>query len=351
MRVRRGQFYIPGESPPVNITKILLNPRNILIIPYNRMGTVLLATRVFKSFREHFSSAKITVAVHNSWSVLIQKDPTIDEVITFGDYIGNPHSKEFMNIARKIAELDFDIAFFLSYQFDREMAYLTRLSAADLRISFQGSDELDYFNVEIVPSPHPRYEVERYLELLRTLGIKCSIRDYTMTMSESIREKVRVRFLPAGMDEKKARLIGFDLTKEIVGDPISRKNAEYIIKTLVSGLKATVVVIFEPGKKELAASLKDVFGKDIILVEDRPVSILAGMMSLCRFVVTHNTDMFQLSVALKTPTIAILTKMEIIQWSPTESDNLLHLERSNGDWPSSQKILESAKRIVLQTRI
>ncbi len=92
-QVRLGQLYVPGEDTPVNMTRILSNPHNILIIPYNRMGTVLLATRVFKSFRERFSSAKISVAVYNPWSVLIQNDPTVDEIITFGDQIENPFSK------------------------------------------------------------------------------------------------------------------------------------------------------------------------------------------------------------------------------------------------------------------
>ena len=349
-RVRHGQLYVSGEFTPVNMTKILLNPRNILIIPYNRMGTVLLATRVFKSIREHFSSAKITVAVHNSWSVLIQGDPTIDDVAMFGDYIENPLSKEFRNIGRELAKLDFDLAFFLSYQFDREMAYLTRLSDANLSISFSGSNELEYFNVEVVPSPGIRYEVDRYLEMLRTLGIEGSIREYTMTISDSIRDKARMRFLPAGFPSKPGRLIGFDLTREIVGSPISKKNTEHVIKTLVSGLNATVVVFFEPEKKALAADLKETFGKSIILVEDRPVSMLAGMMSLCRLIVTHNTDLFQFGVALKTPTLSILTKKEMIQWSPGESEHLLHLERSEGSWPSSNIILQAVNKIVKQTR-
>ena len=60
--VRYGSVYLPDTSPPVNMTKILRNPRNILIMPYNRLGTILLATRVFKSFREHYDSARITVA-------------------------------------------------------------------------------------------------------------------------------------------------------------------------------------------------------------------------------------------------------------------------------------------------
>jgi len=57
-RSRSGQLRVPGKVMPINITRILLKPKNILIIPYNRMGTVLLVTQVFKSFREHFSEAK-----------------------------------------------------------------------------------------------------------------------------------------------------------------------------------------------------------------------------------------------------------------------------------------------------
>ncbi|MBT4485474.1 MAG: glycosyltransferase family 9 protein [Candidatus Latescibacteria bacterium] len=349
-RVRLGQIYAAGDSPPVNMTKILLNPRNILIIPYNRLGTVLLATRVLKTIREHFNSAKITVAAHESWSVLLQKDPTIDEVIIFKDYINNPLSKEFKKIGKELADLKFDLVLFLSYQFDSEIASLVRLSNADLRISFSGSGGFNYFNIEIVPSRSKRYEVDRYLDMLRTLGIEGSIRDYTMTISDNIRKVARMRFLPAGPLPNLERLVGFDLTKEIVGGPISRKNAEHVIKTLVSGIKATVVVFFEPEKKALTAELKEIFGKNIILVDDRPVSMLAGMMSYCRFIVTHNTDLFQLAVALKTPTVSILTRNDMAQWSPGESMNLVHLELSGGGWPPSNKILLASKKIIRQTK-
>ena len=348
--VRFGQLYQFGESPAVNMTKILLNPKNILIIPYNSMGTTLLTTRVFKSFREHYTSAKIAVAVYEPWSVLISKDPAIDHVIAFGDDIENPFSRGFQKIGKAIAEQNFDLAFFLSYQFDPVMAYLMRLSDADLRVSFRSNYEISYFNVEIIPAAGNRYEVERYLEMLRTLGIEGSIRDYTLKISDSIREKARLRFLPGSSMTGKNRYIGFDLTKEIAGEPINKKNAEHVINTLISEFDATLIVFFEPKKKSIAAELKEKFGKKIILVEDRPVSMVAGLMSYCMFTVTHNTDLFQLAVALKIPTVGILTKQEMIQWSPGENINLTHLERSDSSWPSSNMIIQTSKKIVQQTK-
>jgi len=332
-RSRSGQLRVPGKVMPINMTRILLKPKNILIIPYNRVGTVHLVTKVFSSFRELFDEV-----------------PAVDEIITFEDFIENPHSKEFQTFGRKLAASDFDLSFFLSYQFDLNMSYLTRLSQADLRVSFMGKNDVNYFNVEIVPKPGTRYEVDRYLEMLRTLGIVCSTRDYTMTVDESIRKKAKLRFLPADPVSSIRRLVGFDLTREIVGDPIVQKNAEHVIKTLVSDLKATVTVFFEPEKKVLAAALKEIFGKNIILVEDRPISLLAGMMLLCRFLITHNTDLFQLAVALKAPTIGILTKEEMIQWSPGESEHLVHLKHKDSSWPSSNLIVESVKRIINQTK-
>ena len=327
-----GKLNLPVQHKLVslNITKYLRKPGKILIIPYNRMGTVILATRVFKSIRESYPEAQISVAVHNSWSVLIQKDPTIDSVFTYGDYIENPHSREFKTFAKELADQHFNIAFFLSFQNDICMAYMTNLTESDLRVSFSGNNDKEYFNVEIVPAAGTKNEVERYIEMFHTIGINGSVRDYTMTINEGIREKAVQRYLPAGFSTHTARLVGFDLTREIVGEPISRKNAEYIIKVIINDIKATVAVFFEPGKKALAASLKETFGKDIILIEDRPVSMVAGMMSLCRMIVTRNTDLFQLAIALKIPTMAVLTGEEMIRWSPGESPNLVHLEIFGG---------------------
>lgn len=340
---RMSQLRMPDDGPPVNITRVLDHPRNVLIVPYNRMGTVLLATRVFKAFRECFQDAKITVAVDRSWSILIQNDPTIDEVFTFGEEIENPHSRTFQTMGNMLAERNYDLAFFLSYQFDTSMAYLTRLSRAEVRVAFRTKGDIPFFNVELVPTSGNRYEVDRYLEMLHTLGLNGSIRDYTMSISDAILEKARQRYL-AGVTTK--RIVGFDLTREIVGSPITKKQAEIYISQLIQTTKATVVVFFEPGKKTLAASLKETFGRSIIVVEDRPASMVAGLMAFCLFVVTHNTDLFQLAVALKSPTVSMLSGKEAIQWSPGENDHIRHIIRSDGSWPSPSAVLEAARGLV-----
>lgn len=346
---RTGKLSIP-DSPPVNMSRILSTPKSILIVPFNSMGTILLATRVFKAIRERYPQARITVAVHYAWSVLIQNDPTIDEVLTFGNEISDPYSQEFQKIGESISKQSFDLAFFLSYQYNLGTAYLTRLSDATLRVSFMTEQEYDLFNVQIVPFPGIRYEVERYLEMLSVLGISGEIRDYTMTISAAIREKARMKFLSSGADTKRDTFVGFDLTTEIVGDSISRKNAESTIRAIIGDLDVTVIVVFEPGKRDIATAVKETFGKRILLVEDRPVSTVAGLLSFCTFVVAHNTDLFQLSVALKIPVIGILTKNDMLQWSPAPSERIIHLERSNISWPSAALISQEAKKLFRQKK-
>lgn len=348
-RIRNLQ--VPPPTAAVNVTSILGNPRRILILPYNRMGSVLLATRVFKSVRERYPEAKISVAVHTAWSVLIQNDPTIDEVITFGDEIENPFSPGFLAVGETLASRSFDVAFYLSYHYDLPTAYLARLSNAALRISFKTGEEHEFFNVQIIPAQTQRYEVERYLELLDTLGISGGMRDYTMTISTAIREKARMKYFSGELEARKDMLAAFDLTREIVGDSITRKQAESVISSLVSDLDLSILVFFEPDKRPIAASLKETFGKRVVLVEDRPVSTAAGLLSFCNFVVAHNTDLFQLAIALKVPVIGILTKGEMIQWSPGQSDRIIHIERSILAWPSSAIISQTAKKFLRKKKL
>ncbi len=345
-RLRLGKLPMPPESPEVNITRILRNPSNILIVPYNRLGAILLATRTFKAIRERYPYAKIMAAVHAAWSVLIQNDSSIDEVLTYGDEIQNPFSPEFRAAGEMLASRKFDLAFFLSYQYDLGPAYLTCLSKAALRVSFNTGNSHDFFNVHIIPSPDVRYEGERYLDLLEILGIPRILRDYTMTISDSIRDKVHMKFLSGESDTRSAAYIGFDLTKEIVGEPITRKQAENTIGALISDLDVTIILFFEPEKREIAAAVKESFGKKVIPVEDRPVSTAAGLMSFCSFVIARNTDLFQLAIALKIPAVAILSKNDMIQWSPGENDLLVHLERSNLSWPSTAIISQTARNML-----
>ena len=110
------------------------------------------------------------------------------------------------------------------------MAYLTSLSHSDLKVAFRAPSEAQFFNVEIVPASGIRYEVDRYLEMLRTLGIKSHIRNYTMSISDAVIEKARALYLPG---IRKRKLVGFDLTREIVGDQMNQKSAESYIKTII----------------------------------------------------------------------------------------------------------------------
>ncbi len=52
---------------------------------------------------------------------------------------------------------------------------------------------------------------------------------------------------------------------------------------------------------------------------------------------------------LKIPTVGILTQEEMIQWSPSENRNLIHLERSKNSWPSSSMIIQTSKTIIRRT--
>ena len=119
---------------------------------------------------------------------------------------------------------------------------------------------------------------------------------------------------------------------------------------LVSEFNAIVVTVYEPSKKTLAAELKETFGKKLILIEDRPISLVAGLLSYCRFIVTHNTDLFQLAVALKLPTLGILTRAERIQWSPPDHSDLTHLERPNNSWPSNSQFVTAVKTLIKTIR-
>jgi ADP-heptose:LPS heptosyltransferase len=269
-------------------------------------------------------------------------------VFTFGGEIASPHSKAFAATGKKLSERNYDLAFFLSYQFDPGMAYLTRLSGSNLRVSFKTAEENHFFNVEVVPASGLRYEVDRYLEMLRTLGIRSSMRDFTMTISDSVREKARARYLSG---PRQRNLVGFDLSQEIVGEIMTKRAAESLIKTLVQELQSEVIVFYEPDKRAIAASLQESLGKAIIPVEDRPVSMVAGLLSFCSFVLTHNTDLFQLATALKIPTVGMLTQTESVQWSLPENPNLVHLIRPDSSWPPSGAVSAAARRLLKQNGI
>ena len=146
------------------------SPR-ILIVRLSAIGDVIQTMPVACALRERFPQAMLAWAVQERAGALLRGHEAIDELILLPrGWLKSPGG--VWQLRRKLRDLKFDVA--IDVQSLTKSAFLARLSGAKRRIGFgnPGGRELSKWLNNVRVDPKTTHVVDRYLELLRPLGIE-----------------------------------------------------------------------------------------------------------------------------------------------------------------------------------
>jgi lipopolysaccharide heptosyltransferase I len=146
------------------------SPR-ILIVRLSAVGDAIQTMPVACALRDRFPGALLAWAVQQRTGALLEGHPALDEVIQLPRrWLKSPG--EVWRLRRRLRNLHFDVA--IDVQSLSKSAILAWLSGAKQRIGFGnpcGRELSKLFNNDRV-DPRATHVVDRYLELLRPLGIE-----------------------------------------------------------------------------------------------------------------------------------------------------------------------------------
>ncbi len=146
------------------------SPR-ILIVRLSAIGDVIQTMPVACALRERFPQAMLAWAVQERAGTLLRGHEAIDELILLPrGWLKSPGG--VWQLRRKLRDLQFDVA--IDVQSLTKSAFLAWLSGAKRRIGFgnPGGRELSKWLNNVRVDPKTTHVVDRYLELLRPLGIE-----------------------------------------------------------------------------------------------------------------------------------------------------------------------------------
>jgi lipopolysaccharide heptosyltransferase I len=148
-----------------------MEPRRILIVRLSAIGDVIQGMPIACALRERFPQAFLAWAVEERAAALLRGHEALDELIPLPrGWLKSPGG--VWRLRRRLHALHFDTA--IDVQGLTKSALLAWLSGARRRIGFgsPGGRELSqWFNNDRV-DPKTTHMVDRYLELLRPLGIE-----------------------------------------------------------------------------------------------------------------------------------------------------------------------------------
>lgn len=164
--------------------KPLTTAKNILVVRLGSMGDIIHVIPAVKNLRDAFPLAHISWLVEDKLKNLVEGLPGIDEVIVFPrrqwqSYLKRPFKyitlgAELRLFLKKLRAKDYEIAFDFHGNF--KSGLLTYLSNAMTRIGFSRGyckeGNFIFTNVRITPRCKKMHRIDKYLYLLRGLGIE-----------------------------------------------------------------------------------------------------------------------------------------------------------------------------------
>lgn len=276
----------------------------ILIIKLSSIGDVVHTLPALYALRNAYPSAKIDWLVEEEPSNILIGHPLLNDVFTIKKKGWLKDFKRTYAVAKKIRALNYDII--LDFQGLLKSGIWVFLSNGKRRIGFDKSREMSYLflNERLPPYNHDKHAVERYLDLVKHLGIKCDSINFPIPITEKEKKKV------SGLLKTGSILEG---TSFIVVNPMARwetklwdiKKIAELCNEMVDSFSCKVVVVGASSEKDNKEFFSLTNNRVVDLTGKTTLKELAHLMSLSSVVITVDSGPMHIAAAMGVPVVAI----------------------------------------------
>lgn len=282
---------MPTESSP-----------RVLIARLSHIGDCIHAFPLAHALRERFPAAHLAWVVERPAEQLVRLHPAVDETIVLPKrWYRSP--TETLRAARAVGQRRFDVS--IDPQSLTKTALLAKWSGASQRIGFaqgQGRELAPWLNNVRVPA-RAAHVVDRYLELLRPLGIERPQVDFTIRRDAAAVRAMRQFVLGAHLSG------GFAVINPGAGWPsrlwptqrfgiVARHLGE------VRGVPSVAVWAGE-AEREMAGEIVARSAGHAILAPATNLVELAALLSMARIFVGADTGPLHLAAAMGAPCVSL----------------------------------------------
>jgi|GEM_PF-1309969 len=294
--------------------------KKILFVRIDRVGDMLLSQPAIRALKDNFMPAKITVLSSNYNRRVIEGDPCVDEILSFSGHFFLRSPVKWIKMVSELRKRKFDLAIDPYLGFFLASALLVRSSRSRWKLGF-GSKHAEYFfNLIAKPDPAPEYEVERSLDLIRSLGISAESRMPEIRLDKESENKVQLLLQENKINDTDL-LFGINPGTRRKPHRWKIENFRYLVELLNGKYRAATLVFWGPGEKKLAEKTARNL-PSAVLAPATDVKLLACFIKRCRVFVCGDTGPFHIAVAVKTPAVGIFGKSDYRRWAPPESERL-----------------------------
>jgi heptosyltransferase-2 len=300
------RLYFPARMPFIFLLKLLFavpsgkqgGVSKILIVRLDRLGDLVLSLPLIENLRIAYPSAKIDLLVRPYLADLAGMVKAVNDVIVYRGKI---------DAFRRLPNREYDIVIDMLRDYRLEPALVTFFSKAPVRIGFRGGFREIFFT-------HPvdglqgssKSMVELDLELLKPLGVQARVTVPKLDPGEmAVKEGPVIAVHPGGH---------YDSQKWAAG------NFASLIKKILEGYKAKVVVVGGPDDKEAVAHIIKIVNDGNAHAVFPSLKDLVHVLAGCDLLVCNNSGPLHLAAALGVPTVSMMGPTDTHLWWP-KGDN------------------------------
>ncbi len=320
--------------------QLTLEPKRILVIPYQHMGDTLIATPAIRALRQSFPKAYIVVLASPSGAAVLRGNPDIDEIRVFSSPWHKPlellpHHEP--NSLRKWIRL---IAYYRTclsivftegkklrtYGFDWGIEFhgtvyntlLMVIARIPVRVgpNHVGIAHLLTHPVSL-PDPRRINEIDRCLNIVRTIGAKVEGRKPFVTCTPEDEKAILKKLSDRGILSEDILVVAHP---GCFSAPASRWRPEAwakVLDTLIEELKVKVVLNGVQNEHPEIEAIKACMQQTAIdLCGQLTIPELIALLKRCNLLLTVNSGPMHIASALGTPTVVIQGAWNVTRFRP-----------------------------------
>ncbi|MCF7858930.1 MAG: glycosyltransferase family 9 protein [Candidatus Cloacimonetes bacterium] len=287
----------------------------ILILQYQPFGDIILNTGYMPHLRKKFPEAKIDYLVYKPYKQVLEGNPYLDELILMEKLPRNTVKywlyslKMYLKIRKRKYDLVIDqMRSTGSIQFVLFSGARYRLGYAHKKMNF-------IYNLNPAPGK-VKYYAAMKLELLQILGIhEESTELYFHIKPDSL------KYVDRWLDENQIKQKEFICCSP--GSPISWKQWDLksygkLLDMIIAETVFPVVLLWAPKEKQVIEKIDSFMQEKAFMAPETDFNQGGAMLKRSKLLICNDGGINHLSVAVKTPSIAIFSRTDPQRWGALE---------------------------------
>lgn len=300
-------------------------PSSIIVRMPNWLGDLVMATPVLTDLRRQWPEAKITVMALASVAPILEKDPDIDEVLTFRKPSGLERRQQHRKLIDKLKRGKYDLGILLTHSFSS--AWWFWRGNVKNRVGY-ANDFRSFLLNKAVPFPKEKetqHLVITYKMLLQSIGIPLSQTAPRLHITDSEKEEAKEKLRKFGISSD-ATVVGInpgaaygsakcwlpERFEEVTQKLLEHPNLYVVYFGDLAGL---------PLVQKICAAMPS---KVVNLAGQTSLRELVALINCCDIFLTNDSGPMHIAAALGKPLVALFGSTNDIATGPYGGGVVIH---------------------------